>query len=1799
LEDRTVPSGAGSAQHVLLLSVDGLHQADVADPNLAPYLTNVLKLQTGGVNYTNASTTKPSDSFPGTLSYLTGAGPGTTGVFYDDSYSRTLFAPGSNLATAKPGTEVTYFEAIDRNPSLISGGGNFDASSIDPNQLPINSKGQVVYPNQFLPVNTIFDVAHQAGLYTAFSDKHPAYQIADGTDPNAIDDFYGPEINSTTALYDPTTKKTVDANALLSANPFTDVSKYVLVDPSTDPLGPNDPNLINDTTHNLLLTEKYDDLKVQAILNEIAGKASHPSPGITNPQVPALFGMNFQAVSVAQKYFLGGIAILPGGDTAPSAILEAAIQHTDASIGKIVAALQNTKDPGTGGSLWNSTDLVVTAKHGQAPRQGVGGLMADSTLPDLLSKAGAPIAFAVQDDVSLLYLKDQSTTQTAVTALQNFVKNGTINVFFQGQQVTLKASQVINQILSGPDLIKAGYGDPKADSTTPDIIVTLKQGYVWVGNPKNFQFKRAEHGGFSNDDTHIALIVSGGALSKDVRGTTVDSPVQTTQIAVTALNALGLNSAQLQGAVIEGTKGLPGLGIPQDTVVQFTEGEEDQALVGAFYVPSTSGSLGGYKVTVGWGDDTAADKHPILIHDATNPHIVDVYASHTYEEQGIYDGTVKVTDPNKKTTTETFTATVLDALTAKGQTLKVNANQALNLQTVATFTDEDASASKEDFTARIDWGDGFQSNGVIEETDQDGGFKVLGSHTYVGHANQTFAIKVTITDQLGSKVEADGTAQVTFTPTPPSSGTAPAPNLPGTPAGPQPGGNSITPQGWYVSPAGTQTALGDKPFGIALSPDGKFLAVSNDGAGTQSIMVVDRANNKVIQEIDYNGPQGVYVGIAYSPDGSKLYASAGGTVFTQKGVSYNGVRVYNVDAKTGHLTEDDPILIPMPIGAGGKAINLFTAGLALSADGNTLYVADNLGSALSVVDLTSDEATTGGAATTLQVGPNPYAVVLSNDGTTAYVSNQGGLTVSVVDLTQPFLAETDRIEVGTHPNAMALNPKNDELYVANADSDTVSVIDTSINVVVRTIDLTPYVGSKEGSSPNALAVAPDGKTLYVVNSLNDDVAVIKLGDKKGEDKVQGLIPTAWYPTALVLSNDGKELDVLNAKGLGAGPNVNGPNPYTNSYSPPNQYIASMIVGTLSRITVPNAAQLAKYTQQVVANNGFNEGSKVRTAGTPPSSVIPLHAGDPTPIQHVIYVIKENRTFDQEFGSLGKGNGDPALNLFGDESAPNARALEKQFVTLDNFYSDAEVSADGWNWATGAEANSYVQHAWPQNYGGQNRPYDFEGGNLATSPGTDPTDAFIWNKLADNAISFRNYGFRVFGSVVAGGTEPRLAANTDLNFAGYDLSKPDSIPDLIQTGVNQPTRIGEWLKEFANYEANGNLPTVEFVRLPNDHTATNTIGAPTPRAYVADNDYALGQLVDAVSHSKDWKSTAIFVIEDDAQEGPDHVDAHRTVAQVISPYTQTGKVDSTFYSQVSVLRTIEQIVGIGPMTQFDAAATPMLNAFTNTPNFTPYTAKVPTQNVHEKNPVNPPLAPVAPASLDQVKTKVDENEKLENQVLWAYYGTGPMPAPKTRFADGQGESGDSGDNAETADNNSIVQSAYVNDVSDPPTGESTPGTLAAEGSTDLNDSFTPPGQPSVAGDSVVAIAPADQNAGPAPATTSDGGDGNPANLASPAAPTFDPFEGDIARVLIGTETRAAGLANQGQGTATADVSGGSASVQGSTLDNLLATGARWQGLNLGALAADGTEAQGTNTSTAALDSLFAAFPRDPLQNDLLS
>jgi YVTN family beta-propeller protein len=773
----------------------------------------------------------------------------------------------------------------------------------------------------------------------------------------------------------------------------------------------------------------------------------------------------------------------------------------------------------------------------------------------------------------------------------------------------------------------------------------------------------------------------------------------------------------------------------------------------------------------------------------------------------------------------------------------------------------------------------------------------------------------------------------------------------GLTAGPRADGTGVTPNGWIVDPAGTQLQVGGRPYGLALSPDGGRLLLSNDGQGTQSLMSVDTTAKSVAQTIPYTSPQALYLGVVYAPDGKRAYASAGGN---------NKIRTYQV-AADGSLTETAPIALP----AGS-----YPGGLAISADGKRLYVANDLGESLAIVD-----TTTGTVASTTPVGHNPYTVALSKDGTKAYVSNWGGITVSVVNATTG--APLGQVTVGTHPSALAVNPVSGNLYVANSDGDSVSVVDTASDAVTKTIDLAPYADAPVGTSPDALAVAPDGKTLYVANAGDNDVAVVDLA----AGQVAGLIPTGWYPTGIAVSADGSQLYVANGKGLGAGPNPNGPTPYHGSSE--DQYTGSMIKGTLSFVDVPaNAGQLQKLTEQVIRNDDLGQGANVRgtDAGT---NVIPRRVGDPSPIKHVIYVIKENRTYDQEFGSLGKGNGDPSLNLFGDDSAPNARALQRRFVTLDNLYANSEVSADGWSWSTEATANTYDQKNWPANYSGRGRGYDFEGTNLATAAGKDPNNSYIWDRLARAGISFRNYGFWDTGTIpaIVSPLEPELAATTDTQYPGYNLT------------ITDQTRIAEWLKEFHGYETAGTLPAVQFVRLPNDHTAGTTPGRPTPKAMVADNDLALGKLVDAVSHSKFWPSTAIFVIEDDAQNGPDHVDAHRTIAQVISPYSQTGRVDSTFYSTVSMLRTMELIVGLPPLTQFDAAATPMVESFTNKPDLTPYTAIAPTQSLTETNGANAVMAAASARMSFGNADQAPENQL--NEAIWKSV-KGPhsiMPKPR--------------------------------------------------------------------------------------------------------------------------------------------------------------------------------------------------------------
>ncbi|MDP9298558.1 MAG: hypothetical protein M3O98_07820 [Actinomycetota bacterium] len=779
--------------------------------------------------------------------------------------------------------------------------------------------------------------------------------------------------------------------------------------------------------------------------------------------------------------------------------------------------------------------------------------------------------------------------------------------------------------------------------------------------------------------------------------------------------------------------------------------------------------------------------------------------------------------------------------------------------------------------------------------------------------------------------------------------------------GPQPDGTAVTPEGWRVTPVGRQTQLGPGPLAVAASPRGNLVLVADGGYSDHALLAIDPSTGAVLQKIKAPGGKatggpwnisnghahGYYAGLAFSPDGSRAWASDG---------VGSSLHTYTITGQT--VSEGKRIALTSNLGNAGA----YPAGIAVDARAGRLYVAGNMNDSLYVVDPAK-----GSVERTVAVGHLPFGVALSPSGSLAFVTNWGGQTVTIVSTATGRIVRTTR--VWTHPSAIVANPSANELYVANTDSDSVSVLNGGTGAVLRTIGLRPYAGAPVGSSPNALTVSPDGSTLYVANAGDNDLAVIRLAPgTTGGDRVIGLIPTAWYPSGVALDPAGRTIFAINMKGLGIGPATD-----------PTVYWPTLLHGTLSTIPVPTATALASDTARVRANDLFDTRPTV-----PSGNVIPQRPGDPSPIKHVIFVLKENRTYDQVLGDLGKGNGDPSLAIYGQDVTPNQHELARRFVTFDNFYADAEVSADGWSWTNGANANSYIQKNWPLDYNGYGRPvWDFGGfdnNETAGIPGDGATSGYLWDALARAGISYENFGFFMDNPVNVPASMPNLAGRTDLTYPGWDLLLPDQV------------RMDRWLQVFQGYEQRGSMPTMQFVYLPSDHTYATTQYARKPSAYVADNDLALGRLVEAVSHSAFWPNTAIFAVEDDAQDGPDHVDAHRSTAFAISPYTQSGTIDSSFYSSVSVLRTMELILGLQPMSQFDAAATPMYAAFRSTPNLRPYTAVDPSVSLTATN------GPNAPMSAESASIDFSEPDRipmdLMNRILWASARgvESPMPNP---------------------------------------------------------------------------------------------------------------------------------------------------------------------------------------------------------------
>jgi YVTN family beta-propeller protein len=768
------------------------------------------------------------------------------------------------------------------------------------------------------------------------------------------------------------------------------------------------------------------------------------------------------------------------------------------------------------------------------------------------------------------------------------------------------------------------------------------------------------------------------------------------------------------------------------------------------------------------------------------------------------------------------------------------------------------------------------------------------------------------------------------------------------PPGPDYASGYLLPNGWKITPAGTHIAVGDLPLRIVVSPDGRILAATNNGYSDNGISLLDLNRQARLNTILM---ESAWLGLQFSPDGKRLYASGGGDN-----------KIHRFEFGHGFREKSGEVVL------GDKKAQIYPGGLCIDPAGNRLYAALNLSQRIAVIDLQSFSV-----AKEISVGDHPYTCVVSKDGEKVYVSNWGGRSISEID-TLGF-QEVRKISVGDHPNDLVLSPDGRRLYVANANSNSVSIVDLAAHKTVETISVALYAKSPIGSTTNALAVTCDGQRLFVANADNNAVAVIRLGRGAMQSVVEGFIPVGWYPTALALSPDDKTLYVASGKGLRSMANPHGPNP-TQRRTKDTQYIASMFTGVVSVIPIPDPSTLKRMTAQVYDNTPYKPTLHATTVET----AIPRHTEELSPIRHVIYIIKENRTYDQVFGDIPEGNGDPHLVLFGEKITPNLHALVRQFVLLDNFYADAEVSADGHNWSTAAYATDYVEKTWPANYSHRGREFEYQGG----VPVASPSEGYLWDYARRAGLSYRSYGEFIETSKSA--EEPSRAREKSLEGHFDPMYRPWDL------GYRDQKRVDEFLREFQEYEKNRNLPQLMILALPNDHTEGTAPGKPTPRAFVADNDLALGRLVDAVSHSTYWNDTAIFSVEDDAQNGPDHVDAHRTEALVISAYTKRHFVDSTLYSTSSMLRTIELILGLPVMSQFDAAATPMWNSFTLTADLTPYHALPAGVSLDEKNPDN---APGAERSRAMNFSKEDAAPDVElNEIIWKSIkgADSEMPAP---------------------------------------------------------------------------------------------------------------------------------------------------------------------------------------------------------------
>jgi YVTN family beta-propeller protein len=754
----------------------------------------------------------------------------------------------------------------------------------------------------------------------------------------------------------------------------------------------------------------------------------------------------------------------------------------------------------------------------------------------------------------------------------------------------------------------------------------------------------------------------------------------------------------------------------------------------------------------------------------------------------------------------------------------------------------------------------------------------------------------------------------------------------------------MLPNGWSLTPIGKSLPLNDLPLNLVVSPTKRYLAVTNNGQSTQSLTLIDAATETVLADV--STPKS-WLGLAFSPDERYLFASGGND---------NLIRRYRIEA--GKLTEDGQIRLGEPWPKG----RISPAGLTLDATGQTLFVVTKDDKKLYVCDIAKNTV-----SRTLDLPAEAYAVLRAPGSGELFVSLWGGGKVLVLD--PEAKAITAEVPTGSHPNDLVLSPDGRYLFAACGNENSVSVIDVAARRVVETLTASLYPDAPIGSTPNGLALSDDGRTLYVANADNNCLAVFDVSEP-GRSQSRGFIPTGWYPTSVKVV--GSKVFVTNGKGFTSKPNPNGPQPLQRRTAE-TEYIGGLFKGTLSIFEVPDATRLAAYSGVVYENTPYSKQREQQTEGEP-GNPIPRKVGDKSPIKYVFYLIKENRTYDQVFGDMPEGNGDPALCLFPERITPNQHALAREYVLLDNFYVDAEVSADGHNWSTAAYANDYVEKNWVTSYGGRGGTYDFEG----QRPIAYPKNGFIWDFCQRAGLRYRTYGEFADGGKA---NLPVLEGHFCKTYRGWDLNYQDIL------------REAAWERDLDSLIALDQVPHFSSLRFGNDHTSGAALGKYTPEASVADNDLAVGRFIEHLSKSKIWAESAVFILEDDAQNGSDHVDAHRSNALVVSPYTKRKFVDHTMYSTAGMLRTMELILGLPPMSQYDAAATPLWRCFTAKADLTPYAYRPAQVSIDARNTA---WNRNAKRSAEFNLARMDAAPDLElNQIVWQTVRglNSVMPAPR--------------------------------------------------------------------------------------------------------------------------------------------------------------------------------------------------------------